>query len=165
MKKTIIIVVVLIVIATTIYLLKWETVPTSIQQGDLIVINYEAALPDGRIFNSNEQEKLVIGENTLPWVDSQLIGYNSGDSITITVAASEGYGVYYDPNKLQRIPIYTLTQAWITPELWKFILLWWTRHYIQNIENDIATLDTNPEHTRQDLKYTIQILWHDKQKK
>jgi len=32
------------------------------------------------------------------------------------ISAAQGYGIYYDPNKIQRMPIYTLTQAGITPE-------------------------------------------------
>jgi len=163
MKKTIIIAVIVAIIAVAIYLLKWDTMPAGIQQWDTVTISYKATLPDWRIFSNNEQEVIVIWENTLPWVDNKLIGQNSGDLIITTITPEEGFSIYYDPNKLQRMPIYTLTQAGVTPEPWKFILLWGTRYYIQSIENDIAVLDTNPEHTRQNLKYNIQILWHKKQ--
>gem|GEM_PF-5246678 len=96
-------------------------------------------------------------------MDNILIGQQSGSIIQATISASEGYGKYYDPSKLQRMPIYTLTQAGITPEQGKFILLGGTRYYIQMVENDIVTLDTNPEHTRQDLTYTIQVVGWEKQ--
>lgn len=159
MKKIIATVAIGIIVCVWIYFLRGKTTIKSIQQGDLVSIQYEATLPDGRIFSNSDQETIIIGENALPWIDNQLIGQHSGDMITITVPATQGYGIYYDPNKLQRTPIYTLTQAGITAQIWTFILLGWTRYYIKSIENDVVTLDINPEHTRQDLKYTITILW------
>lgn len=162
MKKTMIILVIIAIVLIAAYLLRWTSTPAGIQQGDTVSISYEASLPDWRVFSSSEQEIIIIGENTLPWVDDKLIGQQSGDVLTTIVSAAQGYGIYYDPNKIQRMPIYTLTQAGVTAEPQKFVLLWWTRYYIQAIENDIITLDTNPEHTRQDIQYTIQILSHDK---
>jgi len=162
MKKTIIIVVILTIAALAIYFIQWNSTIVGIQLWDTVTISYESTLPDWRIFGKNDKETLIVGDNTIPWVDSKLIGQNSGDMITTIISATEWYGIFYDPNKVQRMPIYTLTQAGVTAEQWKFVLLWWTRYYIKNIENDIATLDTNPEHTRQDLTYSIQILWHNK---
>lgn len=162
MKKTVIVIGIITIILIWIYLFKWAATPIGIQQWDQVILSYKASLPDWRIFSNSEQEIIVVGENSLPWVDNKLVGQQSWDSITVIITAAEGYGMYYDQNKIQRMPIYTLTQAGITPEQWKFVLLGWTRYYIKNLENDVVTLDTNPEHTRQDLKYSIQILWRDK---
>ncbi len=163
MKKIVIIVAIFIAIVAWIYVFQSSNKTTTIQQGDTVTIKYQATLPDGRVFNNSEQETIVIGEDTIPWIDAILIGQQSGSIIQTTITATQWYGKYYDPNKLQRMPIYTLTQAGITPEQWKFILLGGTRYYIQAIENDVVTLDTNPEHTRQDLNYTIQIIGREKQ--
>lgn len=159
----VIIAAIFIAIVAWTYLFQSNNKTTTIQQGDTVTIKYQATLPDGRVFNNSEQETIVIGEDTIPWIDAILIGQQSGSIIQTTITATQWYGKYYDPNKLQRMPIYTLTQAGITPEQWKFILLGGTRYYIQAIENDVVTLDTNPEHTRQDLNYTIQIIGREKQ--
>lgn len=163
MKKIIIIVAIFIAIVVWICVFQSSNKTTTIQQGDTVTIKYQATLPDGRVFNNSEQENVVIGEDTIPWIDAILIGQQSGSTIQTTITAAQWYGKYYDPNKLQRMPIYTLTQAGITPEQWRFVLLGGTRYYIQAIENDVVTLDTNPEHTRQDLNYTIQITGREKQ--
>lgn len=163
MKKTIIFLAITVVILGWVYLLKWEKMSPGIQEGDVVTISYKATLPDGRIFANSNEEVITIGENNIPGLDAKLIGQKSGDIVATTIPASQGYGMFYDTNKLQRMPVYTLTQAGITPEQWKFILLGWTRYYIHTIENDIVTLDTNPEHTRQDLNYDVQILGRDKQ--
>lgn len=162
MKKIVIIVAIFIAIVAWIYVFQSSNKTTTIQQGDSVTIKYQATLPDGRVFNNSEQETIIIGEDTIPWIDAILVGQQSGSIIQTTITATQWYGKYYDPNKLQRMPIYTLTQAGITPEQWKFILLGGTRYYIQAIENDVVTLDTNPEHTRQDLNYTIQIIGREK---
>lgn len=135
-----------------------------ISNGDKVNIIYEAKTSDDRVFNSSNGEiiTLTIGENTLPWVDNALIWANSWDFISINIPASEWYVKYYDPNKVQKLPIYTLLESGITPEENNTIILWTQITTIRWVDWDIVTLDSNPLHTWQDLMYTIQILWVEK---
>jgi len=128
----------------------------TIQIGDTVSIDYTITLQDGRIF-AEDTESIIVGNGTVPWIDSYLVGSKSWDILTITIPASETYERYYNPALIQRMPIYTLTQAWITAEEDTFIIFWSNRYYIQSIENDVVSLDGNPIHTRQDMDYTISI--------
>lgn len=144
------------IIVTILFL--WPNVinTKAIQDGDEVSITYNVTLADWRIF-SQWEEIIKIWEWTIPSIDKYLVWLHSWDKKDIVIPAEENYMQFYNPALVQRMPIYTLTQAGIAAQEQTFITLWSSRYYIQKIENDIATLDGNPEHTRQPLTYTITI--------
>lgn len=148
---------IVVVVAAIILITTRTHTEQGIQLWSQVLVEYQATLPDWRIFKSGE-DSIIVWENTIAWLDNHLLWLQTGDNKTIIVPASESYGQFYNPTLVQRTPIYTLTQAGITAEAETFIVLWWTRYYIQKIENDIVTLDSNALHTRQDLTYNITIL-------
>ncbi len=155
------IILLIIVVVATIALIWQKESQETIQLWDEVTIDYTIALEDGRIFAKNT-ENITIWSGSIPGIDNYLIGSQSGDTLILTIPASESYGKHYNPTLIQRMPIYTLTQAGITPAEDTFIMLWSKRYYIQNIENDIVTLDENPAHTRQDMSYSITITEREK---
>lgn len=158
MKNKIAISIIATIIIIGLIILNTKTIKEKgIQLWDQVTIQYQATLPDGRIFQSGE-ETITIGEDTILWLDNHLLWLQTGNTKTTIISPNEWYGQFYNPTLVQRMPIYTLTQAGISPEAETFILFGWTRYYIQKIENDIATLDSNAAHTRQDLTYDITIL-------
>lgn len=162
-KKTKIILIAAIVVILCIawiYLTK-KTQDGWIKQGDKVTINYEVKLKDGRIFESTngETKDIVIWEDSAPGLDENIMWLHSWATASFSIPASAWYAKYYDPNKLQKIPVYTLQEAGILAEEGKSILLWTQMTTIRSIEWETATLDSNPLHTRQDLYYTVQIIW------
>ncbi len=68
------------------------------KKGDKVKVRYTGKLDDGTVFDSSENRpplEFTIGKgNIIPGFEKGVIGMESGDTKTITVAPEEGYGPY-----------------------------------------------------------------------
>ena len=130
-----------------------------ISEGNTVGIIYQATLPDGRVFatNSGQATTITIGSGEIPGIDKNLVGAKSGDILTFSVPANESYGKFYDPNRVQKVPVYALQELPINAETGTTIVFGTQISYIKSVGNNMVTLDANPLHTRQDLEYTVTI--------
>jgi peptidylprolyl isomerase len=70
----------------------------SVKEGDVVRIHYTGKLEDGTVFDSSEDSaslEIKLGQGEfLPGLEKGLIGMNIGESRTIRIGASEGYGLH-----------------------------------------------------------------------
>jgi FKBP-type peptidyl-prolyl cis-trans isomerase 2 len=68
------------------------------KKGDKVKVHYTGKLDDGTIFDSSEDRpplEFTIGQgNIIPGFEKGVIGMESGDTKTVTIAPEEGYGPY-----------------------------------------------------------------------
>lgn len=78
-----------------------------VKKGDTISVNYTGRFIDGKVFDSSDGRsplKFTVGEGQLVrGFDNAVVGMQTGEKKTVTIAPAEGYGEYID-EKLLDIP-------------------------------------------------------------
>lgn len=93
------------------------TLPSNVQIGSTVTMKYTITTADGAIRKQQDNETIVIGQNTLnAYVESQLVSMQKNEEKKILVVPAKGFGTMYDFEKEERLPISVFTSANLAPQ-------------------------------------------------
>ncbi|MFH1240205.1 MAG: peptidylprolyl isomerase [Candidatus Diapherotrites archaeon] len=139
------------------------TMSEVVQNGDKIKVDYKGTLEDGTEFDSSLKEGRTPLEFTagagqmIPGFDSAVIGMVVGEEKTVTLQPEDAYGTR-DDSRIVEIPMATLTEAEITPEVGMPISSSLGTAIIVEVNDDTVTLDYNHALAGKPLTFWIKIV-------
>ena len=139
---------------------KTEEIKT-IQEWDMVTINYDSYLLDWEIIEENVTQTIIIWEeNSFPIFDTELIGLQSGETKEFTTNdPKEWYWIDYDDLKIQKISTTVIDHAlWRDPEIWEQINLWAFNWIIIETSPIDVTIDFNERKTRENAEFNVTVL-------
>lgn len=139
---------------------KTEEIKT-IQEWDMVTINYDSYLLDWEIIEENVTQTIIIWEeNSFPIFDTELLWLKSWDTKTFTTnTPEEWYGINYDDLKIQKISTTIINTVWIEPKIWEQINLWDNFKWIILDTSPInITVDFNDRQTRENAEFNVTVL-------
>lgn len=139
----------------------------SVKEWDVVTINYTVLSLSGDILESSSGTAgkviTVWQPNTfMPIVHKEIIGMKKWDTKTLTITPQQWYGQLYDGNKIHRLPLSVLKNAWLNPVVWWIQDLWGPKGIVKKIEwtGDAAqvVVDLNPQQTRSNVSLSFTVV-------
>ena len=134
-----------------------------VQAGDTIKVDYKGTLEDGTEFDSSLKTGRTPLEFTagagqmIPGFDAAVIGMAVGEEKTVTLQPEDAYGER-DESRIVELPLATLTEAGITPEVGMPISSSLGTAIIAEINDETVKLDYNHALAGKPLTFWIKIV-------
>ena len=145
----------------------WCTSKNGVKIWDTVSIAYTATFSDGKAFEEHTEKlplTFTVGSGqVIQGLEENIIGMQSGDTRTITIAPEKWYGKLYTKNNIQKVSQFIFGKLNIPIEKWITTKLGNIEGIIRWIEqdgewNNWVFFDINPRQTRDTLRYKVTIL-------
>jgi len=154
--KKIISIVVILTITVVIYFLIYQP-HNRVKIGDEIAIERQTKTENWRIIE-NEVTTLTVGTNEIfDWMTENIKRKKIGSKVQMNITPAEKYGQYYDPNKQQTINLSILENISADIQTNEDIVINDIVFTITGLSGDNVIIDSNPDHTRQDITIEMTI--------
>ncbi|HRX64017.1 MAG TPA: FKBP-type peptidyl-prolyl cis-trans isomerase [Candidatus Absconditabacterales bacterium] len=131
----------------------------TISEGDTVTVSYESYLQNGTEIEKDIKKEFVIGMGqTFPAFDTELIGMKRGETKEFVASAENGYGVYYEANKVQNITSTVFNKIGTEPKVGEEIELGNLKGLVLEVTPITVKVDFNEIQTREDIKFKVKIL-------
>jgi ABC-type glycerol-3-phosphate transport system substrate-binding protein len=140
---------------------------STVQIGDVVTITYEATFSDGTSrIDTDIQQPLtftVWSWTVIKKLEESVLGMKAKMTKTIEITPDEGYGSFYDPMKLQKIPQNIFNKTGLPLEKWVLLSLWDLTGVIKGTTLDesgfaFVLFELNPRQTWDTLTYNIILI-------
>jgi len=150
------------------------TNPDTVEQGDVIKINYVGSSEETGVFDTSLEEQakeagtfnpnrnyepleFTVGEwMMIPWMETGVVGMKINESKTLTIAPENAYGEWTE-DRVQEIPLSNFEEAGIKPTEGEMFNFWIAQWKVLEIGEENVKLDFNNPLAGKTLTFEVTV--------